>query len=89
MILARSSIAEDRPLELGRLEAERALAALERDPAVPADEVEAVGPAAVGTRDRVVELVDDRRHLDVQLGGARRRDFEPLLDCRRLVDRDA
>src|SRR5688572_29911284 len=38
----------DRELQLLRLEAERPLAALEGDPAVAANEVEAVGPAAVG-----------------------------------------
>src|SRR5439155_20251394 len=79
----------DRPLELCGLEAERALAALEHDPPVRADEVEAVGPTAVRRRDRVVELVDHGRQLDLQLGGARRGDVDALGDRRRLVHRNA
>src|SRR5438105_12578423 len=80
-----SGRAEERALELGRLEAERPLAALEGDPSVGADEVEAVGPAAVGGSDEVVDAVDDRRHLDVQARGAARGNRETLLDGRRFV----
>jgi hypothetical protein len=47
--------------ELGGLKALRAAAALERDGAVPADQVEPVGPAAVRRGDRVVDVVEQDR----------------------------
>jgi hypothetical protein len=56
-------LAVDRRRELVRPEAERALAALVGDPTVRVDEVQAVGSASVRGGDRVVDLVDDQRHL--------------------------
>ena len=55
---ARAELAFDCALELVRLEAERALAALEGDAAVARDQVQAVRPAAVGRGDGVVDPVD-------------------------------
>src|SRR5918996_3626102 len=77
----------DRALELLRLEAEWALTALEDDPAVAADQVEPIGPAAVGRRDGVVDTVDDHRHPHAQVGRAGGRDSQTLLVRARLVHR--
>ena len=62
---ARRSIAAR---QLRRLEAVRAFLALEGDAAVAADQVEPVGPAAVGERDRVVDVVE--QHRDPRLAAA-------------------
>ena len=71
----------DRVRQLGRLEAERADLALEGDAAVPADQVEPVGPAAVRRRDRVVDVVEQDRDPRPQAAAR-----EPPR-CRALIQR--
>ena len=68
-------------LQLGRLEAERAAAALVGDLAVAVDQVEPAGHAAVAGADGVVDRVD--QHREAQAEPLRRRSGRPRPAPRR------
>ena len=74
--------------ELLRLEAVRPALALERDAAVAADQVEPVGPAAVGERDRVVDVVEQHRDACPQAHDAGVRGGGALVERGRIGERD-
>src|SRR5262249_10289179 len=62
---------EQRMLQLGRLESERAAPALVGDPAAMIEEVEAAGHAAVTGADDVVDGVDQHGHTQLEATAAR------------------
>ena len=66
-----SKLGLDRRRQLGRPEAVRPGLADEGDAAVAPDQDQTVGPAAVGGRDRVVDVVDEDRDPRLQPHGAR------------------
>ena len=74
--------------ELFRLEAVRPGLALEGDPSVAADQVEPVGPAAVGERDRIVDVVQQDRDPRPQAHRARTGRLGSLVERGRIDDGD-
>ena len=87
----RGSISRARsrsPRQLFRLEAVRPGLSLEGDPPVAADQVEPVGPAAVGERDLVVDVVEQDRDACLQAHRARSGRLCSLLERRRIDEGD-
>jgi len=76
-------------VELLGQEAERAFASLVEDAPVGADQVEAVRPATVRSRDRVIHAINECQHPQLQLRRAAGGNRSPLVVGRRLVNRDA
>ena len=69
-------------------EAERALATLEGDPAVLADQIETIRPAAIRRSDCILDAVDDHGQSQPEVGGAGGSDRFSLFLRRRFVHRD-
>ena len=74
-------------LELIGLEAARARGALVNHLAVLADQVEAVGVAPVILRGRILHVIDEHRHGEVQLLRAGAGDLRTLEKILRIIDR--